>query len=56
MYGPDRRKQDPDKDQEVGGLPMLNSRAATGMGGLAAVSTILLLTQLMSRLSFIIPA
>ena len=35
---------------------MLNSRAATGMGGLAAVSTILLLAQLMSRLSFVIPA
>lgn len=35
---------------------MLNSRAATGMGGLAAVSAILLLAQLMSRLSFVIPA
>ena len=35
---------------------MLNSRAATGMGGVAAVTAILLLTQVVSRLSFIIPA
>jgi hypothetical protein len=35
---------------------MLNSRAATGMGGLAAVTTILLLTQVIARLSFILPA
>jgi len=35
---------------------MLNSRAATGMGGLAAVTTILLLVQVMSRLSLVLPA
>jgi hypothetical protein len=56
MSGPDGRKQDPGKDKEVGRPSMLNSRAATGMGGLAAVTAILLLTQLVSRLSFVIPA